>query len=137
MNQLNYLRQHNLCLDNKNCTRLNIAPLYVKRKDQIKGMTHLLMLAVRVYTLVEFVVRRSLSETKTKIVGLYPGNPKKATDMPTCERILKVFSGINLTVLEIDGSVERHLTPLSKLQVEILGHMGLKPSIYNDLEEFT
>ena len=114
-------------------SRLNIAPLFVKRKDQIKGMTHLLMLAVRVHTLVEFVVRRSLSETGRKLVGLYPGNRRKATADPTCERILKEFSNINLTILEVGNSVERHLTPLSKIQIEILSHLGFTPAVYADL----
>jgi len=120
---------------NKLKSRLNIAPLYVKRKDQIKGMTHLLMLAVRVYTLIEFVVRRSLSKKGQKIVGLYPGNPKKATDNPTCERILKAFSNITLTVLQIGDHVEKCLTPLSRIQTEILKHLGYKPAIYTDLEK--
>ena len=40
--------------------RLNIAPLFVKKDDQIKGMTYLLTLCVRLLTLIEFVVQRSL-----------------------------------------------------------------------------
>jgi transposase len=115
-------------------SRLNIAPLYVKRKDQIKGMTHLLMLGIRVYTLIEFVVRRSLSDSRQKIAGLHPENPGKTTDTPTYERILKAFSNITLTIFEIGDSVEGHLTPLSRKQTDILKHLGLNSSIYSDLE---
>ncbi len=38
---------------------LSIAPMFVKREDQVVGLTHLLSVAVRILTLMEFVVRRS------------------------------------------------------------------------------
>ena len=44
--------------------RLDISPLFVKRNDQIVGLTNLLTLGVRIFTLIEFVVRRSLKERK-------------------------------------------------------------------------
>ncbi len=115
-------------------SRLNIAPFYVKREDQVKGITHLLMIGVRVITLVEFVVRRSLARSDEKLVGLHLGNPKKATNNPTCEKLLNAFSKITLTIIETGDSVIRHLTPLSQLQREILKHFGLSTSIYDNLE---
>ena len=81
-------------------SRLNIAPLFVKRDEQIEGMTYLLMLGVRVLTRVEFVVRRSLQADNAKLPGLHPENRKKETDKPTAERILQAFSGINLTIIQ-------------------------------------
>ena len=116
-------------------SRLNIAPLFVKREDQIKGITHLLMLGVRVYTLIEFVARRSLSRSNKKLVGLHLESHRKATDIPTCERLLKAFKDITLTVIEIGGKIERHLTPLSNLQLQILNHLALDSSIYTGIEE--
>jgi transposase len=110
-------------------SRLNIAPLYVKKKHQIKGITHLLMVGVRVYTLIEFVVRRSLQRSNEKLVGLHLENPKKATDIPTCERLLKAFSKITLTIIKLGDSDLKHLTPLSKLQTDILKHLGFDSSI--------
>lgn len=115
-------------------SRLHIAPLYVKRNDQTKGMTHFLTLGVRVYTLVEFVVRRSLKSSGEKLVGLHLENPKKATDIPTCERLLKAFSKITLTILDMGDKVLRHLPPLSQLQTNILRHLGLNPAVYENLE---
>lgn len=116
-------------------TRLNISPLYVKRKDQIRGMTHLLTLGVRVYTLIEFVVRRSLKESNQKLVGLHLENHKKGTDIPTCERILKGFSKITLSVVCVGNKVMRHLTPLSQLQTEILNHLGFSTTLYEKLSK--
>ena len=116
-------------------SRLNIAPLYVKKKHQIKGITHLLTVGVRVYTLIEFVVRRSLQRSNEKLVGLHLENPKKATDIPTCERLLKAFSKITLTIIKVGDSDLQHLTPLSKLQTDILNHLGFDSSIYKNLEK--
>ncbi|MDM8522656.1 hypothetical protein QUF80_04720 [Desulfococcaceae bacterium HSG8] len=70
---------------------LHIAPMYVKRNDQIKGMTLLLTFGVRVLTLTEFVVRRSLRNDNAGLGGLHPENRKKRTDTPTAERLLKAF----------------------------------------------
>jgi len=114
--------------------RLEIAPIFVKREDQIKGITHALMLGVKVYTLIEFVVRRSLARSDEMLVGLYLENPKKVTNSPSCEKILKAFSKVTLTIIEVGDSVLRHLTSLSQLQCEILSHLGFNSSIYSDLE---
>ena len=115
--------------------RLNASPLYVKRNDQIRGMTCLLTLGVRVLTLTEFVVRRSLRNDNAGLGGLHPENRRKETDRPTAERLLKAFSGITLNIITTeDGRVIRHLTPLSGVQKEILKRAGLSPSLYKDLE---
>jgi transposase len=105
----------------------------VKRDEQARGMSHLLTLGVRVYTLIEFVVRRSLKNSGEKLSGLHPENRKKETDTPTCERLLKAFSKISLTFIDLGGKVIRHLTPLSELQLNILRHFGADPAIYNNL----
>lgn len=81
-------------------SRLNIAPLFVTRDDQIEGLTYLLTLGVRVLTLTEFVVRRSLQTDKATLPNLHPENRKKVTDKPSAERILKAFSGITLTIIQ-------------------------------------
>ena len=115
-------------------SRLNASPLYVKREDQVVGMTNLLSLAVRVMTLVQYTVRRSLQKDRAKLKGLHPGNPKKLTDTPTAERLFKAFSKITLTIIKSGNSVKRHLTPMTELQKNILKRSGLDGSIYKDLE---
>jgi len=109
-------------------SRLNIAPLFVKRDEQIEGMTYLLMLGVRVLTLLEFVVRRSLQADNAKLPGLHPENQKKETDKPTAERILKTFSGMTLTIIQDSSGQEllRHLPALSVVQQAILDRLGLE-----------
>ena len=121
-------------LFNRLKSQLNIAPFFVKREDQVAGLTHLLTLGIRVLTLMEFVVRRSLQQEQVSLAGLHPENPKKTTDAPTAERILKAFSNVNLTLIHSGISLLRHLTPRSKLQKQILKRRGLDGGLYQNLE---
>jgi transposase len=114
---------------------LSIAPLFVKRDDQVTGLIHLLSIAVRLLTLIEFVVRRALKREQAQLVGLHAENPKKGTDKPTTERLLKAFSGINLTIIQFPDRVVHHVTPLSSLQERILTLLGLSPDIYRALAQ--
>jgi len=118
-------------------SRLQIAPLFVTRDDQVQGLTHLLMLGVRVLTLVEFTVRRSLQQDKTTLAELHSENRNKRTNKPTAERLLKAFSGISLTIIKDAATgreVKRWLTPLSSVQQDILQRLGLDTSLYRQLE---
>src|SRR3989441_5298723 len=108
-------------------SRVHIAPLFVKRNDQIEGLTSLLTLGVRVLTVTEFVLRRSLETAQARLPGLHPENKQKMTDKPTAERILKAFADISLTIIKnaTGEDILRRLTPLSGLQEDILQRLGL------------
>ena len=114
---------------------LSLSPLFVKRDDQVMGLIHLLTIAVRLLTLIEFVVRRALKREQAELVGLHPENPKKATATPTTERLLQAFSNITLTIVQLPDQLVRHVTPLTALQVRILELLGLSPDIYRSLTE--
>jgi transposase len=114
---------------------LSVSPMFVKWDDQVVGLTHLLSLAVRLLTLIEFVVRRALRQAGQSLVGLHKENPKKATATPTTERLLQAFSNITLTIIQFPDRVVRHVTPLTTLQVRILKLLGLSPNIYRSLAE--
>ena len=110
--------------------------MFVKLNDQIEGLTYLLTLGVRVLTVMEFVLRRSLQTDQATLPGLHPENKKKMTDKPTVERILKAFSDVSLVIVKNTAGEEimRRLTPLSGLQEEILQRQGLGTSLYGQLE---
>ncbi|MDO9130849.1 MAG: IS1634 family transposase [Anaerolineales bacterium] len=114
---------------------LSLNPLFVKNDDQVVGLTNLLSIAVRMLTLIEFVVRRRLAQNQEKLTGLIENNPKKGIDNPTTERLLKAFNEINLTIVHLPDRVIRHVTPLSALQTRILELLGLSPAIYTRLAE--
>ena len=114
---------------------LSIAPLFVKRDDQVRGLINLLSIAVRLLTLIEFVVRRALKRENAQLVGLHKENPKKPTDKPTTERLLQAFSNITLTIIQFPDRTVRHVTPLTPLQERILVLLGLSPHIYRGLAQ--
>jgi transposase len=117
-------------------SHVHIAPLFVKLNEQIEGLTYLLTLGVRVLTVMEFVLRRSLQHDQAHLPGLHPENKAKMTDKPTAERILKAFSDISLTIIKhaAGEDILRRLTPLSGLQEDILQRLGLGATLYRQLE---
>ncbi len=114
---------------------LSLDPLFVKRNDQVVGLTNLLSLAVRFLTLIEFVVRRKLKQNQEKLTGLIENNPKKGIDNPTTERLLKVFDNMTLTIVHLSDQTIRHITPLTTLQARILELLGLSATVYTRLAE--
>jgi transposase len=114
---------------------LSLNPLFVQRDDQITGLTNLLSLAVRILTLIEFVVRRNLKRNQEKLTGLIENNPKKGIDNPTTERLLKQFDNIFLSIVHLPDQVIRHVTPLTDLQARILELLGLSIETYTRLAD--
>jgi transposase len=114
---------------------LSLDPLFVKNDDQVVGLTNLLSLAVRMLTLIEFVVRCNLKQNNEKLTGLIENNPKKGIDNPTTERLLKTFDEITLTTVHLPDRILQHITPLTTLQTRILELLGLSAAVYTRLAE--
>ena len=112
---------------------LSLTPMYVQRDDHATGLIRLLSIALRVLTLLEFVGRRQLATAGAKRAGLYAGNPKRATDRPTAERLLEAFQGITLTLIKGPQQTDRHVTALSPLQQRILEVLGFPSALYTRL----
>ncbi|OLE96782.1 MAG: hypothetical protein AUG75_16130 [Cyanobacteria bacterium 13_1_20CM_4_61_6] len=115
--------------------QLAIAPLFVKRDDQVVGLTRLLSLAVRVLILMEFVVRRALAEQQRVLAGLYLDSSRKTTAKPTAERLLRVFSHIKLVTLSLPDKVVYQVTNFSPVHQEIIDVLGLPPDLYTSLNQ--
>jgi len=105
---------------------LSLTPMYVERDDHATGLIRLLAIALRVLTLLEFVVRRRLAQDGDSLAGLYAGNPKRATSHPTTERLLEAFRGITLSMIVEPHQQRRHLTALSSLQQRILALLDFR-----------
>ena len=112
---------------------LSLDPMFVKRDDQVIGLTNLLSMGVRLLTLIEFVVRQKLKQAREKLVGLHAENPKKGTDQPTTERLLKAFNNITFSIVHLADQVIYYVTPLTALQTRILELLDLSPAIYAEL----
>jgi transposase len=114
---------------------LSLGPLYVQRDDHRVGLIRLLTIALRVVTVLEGVVRSALAEQQQEIAGLFAGNPKRRTTLPTTERLLEAFNEITLTIVSGPGFVQRHLPPLSALQQQILALCGFSSVVYTRLTD--
>jgi transposase len=112
---------------------LSLSPMYVERDDHATGLVRLLSIALRVLTLLEFVVRRQLAQEGAALAGLYAGNPKRATTHPTTERLLEAFQEITLTMVIEPHQTRRHVTALSALQQRVLALLAFTPTIYTKL----
>jgi transposase len=112
---------------------VSLTPMYLARDDHATGLIRLLTIAVRLLTLLEFVVRRALAQADTPLPGLYAGQPTRATVRPTSERLLAAFQGLTLTLLHTAHAVHRHLPPLTPLQRHILTLLGHPADLYTRL----
>ncbi|MBT9162999.1 MAG: hypothetical protein DDT27_01567 [Dehalococcoidia bacterium] len=107
--------------------------MYLQNDAHATGLIRLLTIGLRVLTLLEFTVRRRLAAENEKLAGLYAGNPKRSTARPTTESLLRAFRGIALTVITAGKQIQRHLTPLSNLQRQILRLLDFPLHIYSRL----
>ena len=110
--------------------RLSALPIYFRDEDKIRGLMFLLTIALRIFTLMEFVVRRQLDQSQSSVGGLYEGNPKRTTNRPTAEKLLRVFSHMTL-YFHRDGT--REISTLNLIQKKILNLMKIPESIYSTL----
>ena len=119
----------------RNCARLkgrtlSLAPLWVRRDDHALGLTRLLTLAARVLAVAEYQVRRTLAQDKCTLLGLYPGQPTRATAQPSTERLLRAFKTVSLTLVKKGTQIFYLLTPLSELQRTILHDFTCPSNLY-------
>jgi transposase len=114
---------------------LGIRPLFVQRDDQVRGLTHLLTLALRVLTLFEVLVRRGQDQDGEELAGLYPGQAKRTTDRPTAQRVLEAIARTGVTLIQVvdEDGCRWHLTALPVLVKRVLGFLGLSEEVYTRL----
>lgn len=112
---------------------LSLRPLYLQFEARITGLIYLLSIGLRVLVLLQFVARRSLQQTGTKLKGLYVGQPGRQTAQPTTELLLRAFRGVTLSQVRVAGTKHSHLTPLNPVQKQILNLLEMPPSIYTEL----
>lgn len=116
---------------------VGIDPIFVRKDDQITGLTHLLTLAVRIESLIEVQVARGLQKEGKEIKGLYPGLPNKGSDHPTAISLLKAIDrqNVTLTRVALNGQTSVHLSPLLEWLPDVLRYLHLSPTLYSDLQK--
>lgn len=114
---------------------VSVTPLSLETDKRIIGLVRLLRIGVRVLTLLDFSARKHLHHEGGKLAGIYPGNPKRATERPTTELMLRAFEGLTLTLMTEAQCTRAHGTPLSAVQQRILQLFGFSPDIYLRLSQ--
>ena len=113
---------------------LGIQPLYVREEDQVDGLTKLLMIALRVLTFIEVVVRGRLAEGQEELQGLYEGQPNRQTAQPTAKRLLRAVARMEITLAHVESrGTLWWLTPLPPLLDRILALLRLPRKLYTGL----
>jgi transposase len=85
---------------------LGLTPLYLQDEQRIVGLVHLLSIALRVLTLLQWVIREQLRTTQQKLRAMYAGQPGRGTATPSAELLLEVMKNIQIIVMEIGGKVQ-------------------------------
>ena len=114
---------------------LSLTPIYLETDQRIIGLVRLLMSGLRMLTLLEFRARQQLPHEGGKLAGIYPGNPKRATERPTTEMMLRAFEGLTLTLMADATGRRAHVTPLSAVQQRTLQLLGFSPDLYRRLSQ--
>jgi transposase len=112
---------------------LGLTPVYLQDEQRIQGLVYLLSLALRVLTLMEWVVRERLRQEQAKLRGIYAGQPGRQTDRPSAELLLGVLKTISISVVEVNGRIHALLTPLTEVQQRLLELWDLPPDLYEDV----
>jgi transposase len=112
---------------------LGLTPLYLQDEERIQGLVYLLSLALRVRTLLEWVVRQRLRQEGTRLQGVYAGQPGRQTTRPSAELLLGVMKTISVSVVEVNGQTHAMLSPLTEVQTRLLELWGLPPDLYENV----
>ena len=112
---------------------LGLTPLYLQDEVRIQGLVYLLSLALRVLTLVEWVVREHLRQEGSKLRDVYDGQPGRQTARPSAELLLKVMKTISVSVIEVKGKRHALLSPLTEVQKRLLELWDMPADLYKDL----
>jgi transposase len=110
---------------------LGLTPLYLQDEGRIQGLVHLLSVALRVLSLVEWAVRERLREGEAKLRGVYDGQPGRRTARPSAELLLRVMRTISVSVIEVGGQVHVLLSPLTEVHRRLLALWDLPPDSYD------
>jgi transposase len=112
---------------------LGLTPMYLQEEARIQGLVYLLSLALRLLTLLEWVVRERLRQEGTKLQGIYAGQPGRKTARPSAELLLANMKTISVSVVEVNGQIHALLSPLTQVQKRLLDLWGLPPDLYDKL----
>ena len=112
---------------------LGLTPMYLQDEQRMQGLVYLLSLALRVLSLLEWVVRERLRQEGAKLQGVYAGQSGRKTARPSAELLLRAMKTISVSVVEVNGQTHAMLSPLTEVQIRLLELWGLPPDLYENV----
>jgi transposase len=109
---------------------LGLVPMYLSDERRMQGLVYLLSVALRLLTLLEWLVRERLRQEGSKLQGVYAGQPGRKTDRPSAELLLGAMKTISVSVVEVHGQLHALLSPLTEVQKRLLHLWGLPADLY-------
>jgi len=111
----------------------SLTPLFLHDEQRVVALLCLLSIALRVFVLMQCVVRRHVRQGRATLTGISPGQPGRQTTQPTTAMMLWALRGVTLSRMTIDGQRFDSLTPLNAVQKRILILMEVPLEIYTGL----
>ena len=109
----------------------NAAPVLLRDPARIEALFCCQFLALLISALIEREARNGMRQADTTKISLYPEFRDCAA--PSTERILEIFAATNRHHLYRHGTLVQAFAPeLTDQQQQILGLLGLSPTIYTD-----
>jgi transposase len=112
---------------------LGLTPLYLQDEGRITGLVYLLSVALRVLTLIEWVVREGLRKEEAVLRGLYAGQPGRKTARPSTELLLAAFATVRVSVVAVGGQVHVLLSGVTELHRRLLSLLNMPPDLYENV----
>ena len=112
---------------------LGLTPMYLQKEERIQGLIRLLSVGLRILTILEWVVREKLRATGEKLQDVYAGQAGRKTATPSAELLLCVMKTISLSIVEVGGRVYALLSPLTRIQRQLLELWKMPADLYDRL----
>ena len=103
-----------------------VAEVYLKKEERIDALSMIMVLALLIYSIAEWMLRKRLKETGQTVLNLL-GKP---TATPTMKWIFQVLRNINEAIIELKGTIHREIINIDAEQERIIKLFGPKCQNY-------
>lgn len=113
-----------------------LLPVFLQKDNRIRGLVNILLLAMKVCSMIEYKIAKTLQEKNEYLQGLYQGNPKRKTNKPSAKRLCRVFEGISIALIFVNKKLQfAIMTELQPIHIKILELLDINPDIYLNLAD--
>lgn len=114
-----------------------LLPVFLQKEHRVKALIRLLLLALKFVSTIEHQVRTNLDAKQQTVKELYAGNPKRETNKPTTNLILRAFKNIHLNIVAIGGQIHVAVSDLTTTQLQIIDLLNFSPEIYLGMNQLS